>query len=138
MGVDKVIDWTKPIETVDGRPARKLVTGVNELWHCVYVKTPGFIGDVYLVNHEGHRCDDRCTVSEKANQFIRNVKVKKEGWVLMVPPTKTSFVSFTGPMYATKEKALEALEEVLMKMDYHSALSFKQPGIKPVHLKWEE
>jgi hypothetical protein len=132
-----MIDWTKPIETVDGRKARKLRTELRELWHLVYVPSDS-TGDVFLVNAEGFRCDDRKPKYPHHNpQFIRNVKVKKEGWVLMVPPTKTSFVTFTGPMYETKEKALEALEDFLMKMDYHSTLSL-QPGIKPVYLKWEE
>ena len=132
-----MIDWTKPIETVDGHKARKITTAQNELWNIVFVPGENF-GDVFLVSAEGFICGDRTDLGAKRYPFIRNVKVKKEGWVLMVPPTKTSFVTFTGPMYETKEKALEALEEVLMKMDYHSALSFKQPGIKPVYLTWEE
>jgi len=136
-----MIDWTKPIETVLGRKAtirHERKVGPTAKVFIVEIDPPagGVLGFVYMLDELGRRCDDNAPIDSPV--FIRNVKVKKEGWVLMVLPTKTSFVTFSGPMYETREKALEALEEVLMKMDYHSTLSFKQPGIKPVYLKWEE
>jgi hypothetical protein len=74
-----MIDWTKPIETVDGRKARKITTAQNELWNIVFVPGENF-GDVFLVSAEGFICGDRTDLGAKRYPFIRNVKVKKEGW----------------------------------------------------------
>ena len=83
-----MIDWTKPIETVDGRAARLIETNATEpgIWHIVYVSSiadPYGFGDVFIVNNEGYLCDDR-TMGRKYSQepIIRNVRVKREGWVV--------------------------------------------------------
>jgi hypothetical protein len=83
-----MIDWTKPIETVDGHKARKLQTELHELWHLVYVPSDR-TGDVFLVNAEGFRCDDRAIYSKRQEPFIRNVRVKREGWVNIYAVYKT-------------------------------------------------
>ena len=81
-----MIDWTKPIETVDGRKARLVETHLENLWHIVYSdpdpESCGSKHDVFLVNFEGYRCDDRVIYSKRPAPFIRNVRVKREGWVV--------------------------------------------------------
>jgi hypothetical protein len=130
-----MIDWTKPIETVDGRKALRLAKGVDEAWHCVFVG-PGAassfaLPDVFLVDNGGFRCDDRAIYSKGQEPFIRNVKVKKEGWVLMRPPVGTpinlSALLATNHVYPSEEEARKAMD-----------CYFVEPGTKPVHLKWEE
>ena len=74
-----MIDWNKPIETVDGRKARKIQTVKNELWNIVFVPGENF-GDVFLINDEGCICGER-TILRIRKPFIRNVRVKREGWV---------------------------------------------------------
>lgn len=76
-----MIDWTKPIETVGGRAARKITTVHKqiELWNIVFVPGENF-GDVFLVNDEGFICGDRTDLSTRRELFIRNVPVKREGW----------------------------------------------------------
>lgn len=79
-----MIDWTKPIETVDGRKARRLREFVCEGGHCVHTwpdpKSCVSKHDIFLVDDNGVRCDDRAIYSKRQEPFIRNVKVKKEGW----------------------------------------------------------
>jgi hypothetical protein len=74
-----VIDWTKPIETVDGRKARRIITARIEQSHIIFVPSRDW-GDTFLVNDSGFRCDDRALFSARQEPFIRNVKVKREGW----------------------------------------------------------
>ena len=81
-----MIDWTKPIETVDGRRA-KVLSGVmlasdHTRARAVYITPPagGNFGDVVLVNDNGFRCDDNALL--KTEQIIRNAPVKREGWVM--------------------------------------------------------
>jgi len=78
-----MIDWTKPIETVDGRKAR-LVLHMDENQRIIYVN--GMMsesGDVFLVNDEGY------IYSKRQEPFIRNVRVKREGWVNIYAVHKT-------------------------------------------------
>lgn len=83
-----MIDWTKPIETVDGRAARLVEAVIEKLQHIVYVY--GKSDDVFLVDPEGYRCDDRITYMGKRQElFIRNVRVKREGWVNIYGVYKT-------------------------------------------------
>ena len=80
-----MIDWDKPIETVDGCKADLIQTNATEpeIWHMVHVLGgPGRYGDVFIVNHEGFRCDDRAIYSKRQEPFIRNVRVKREGWIV--------------------------------------------------------
>jgi hypothetical protein len=84
-----MIDWTKPIETVDGRKARRLTALIGQS-HIIFVPSPGQNwGDVFLVNDSGFRVDDRAIHSKRQEPFIRNVKVKKEGWVNIYAVYKT-------------------------------------------------
>ena len=78
-----MIDWDKPIETVDGCKAHLIQTNATEpgIWHMVHVLGgPGRYGDVFIVNHEGYRCDDRAIYSKRQEPLIRNARVKREGW----------------------------------------------------------
>ena len=78
-----MIDWNKPIETVDGRKARIVYT-TTDLKHVLFVDgMTTSEGDVSLVNDEGYRCDDRAIYSKRQEPFIRNVRVKREGWALV-------------------------------------------------------
>lgn len=83
MGMGReMIKWDKPIETVDGRKARKIQTVQNELWNIVFV--PGEnSGDVFLINAEGCICGDRTNL-RISKPFIRNARVKREGWVRVI------------------------------------------------------
>ncbi|MFN8996662.1 MAG: hypothetical protein ACK5X3_23785 [Pseudomonadota bacterium] len=81
-----MIDWDKPIETVGGRKAKLLscvmpVGGDYSSGRAVYVEAPpgAVFGDVFLVDEKGFRCDD--SGREEPGQIIRNVRVKREGWV---------------------------------------------------------
>ena len=80
-----MIDWTKPIETVDGRKARLVETHSENLWHIVYANPdPASCGskpDVFLVDFEGYRCDNRAIYSKRQEPFIRNARVKRKAWV---------------------------------------------------------
>jgi len=72
-----MIDWTKPIETVDGREALKIPTVQLKLVHVVYtLPDPDSCGskhDVFLVDDSGCRCDGRAIYSKSQEPFIRNV-----------------------------------------------------------------
>ena len=81
-----MIDWTKRIQTVDGRKA-KVLTSITPVgsddpagW-AVYVAAPpgGVFGHVFLVDGQGFRCDDDAPIQRQ--QIIRNVLVKREGWI---------------------------------------------------------
>lgn len=75
-----MIDWNKPIETVDGRKARKIQTVQNELWNIVFVPGENF-GDVFLINADGFICGDRTNLRQANRPFIRNVRVKRKAWI---------------------------------------------------------
>lgn len=72
-----MIDWNKPIETVDGLPARVISTdykGYNGLpLHVVQIETRHCSGIGYY-KEDG-------TPHTTCN-YIRNVRVKREGWVI--------------------------------------------------------
>ena len=80
-----MIFWDRPIQAIDGRRAKVLscVTIDRGGARAVYIapSTDGGCGDVFIVNDEGHRCDDRAIHSKRQEPFIRNVLVKREGWV---------------------------------------------------------
>ena len=79
-----MIDWDKPIETVDGCKALLITTNATEpgIWHMVHVLGgPGRCGDVFIVNHEGYRCDDRAIYSKRQEPLIRNARVKRKAWI---------------------------------------------------------
>ena len=78
-----MIDWTKPIETVDGRKARLVETLRLELWLLVWVASENEgPGDFYIVDVEGCRCDSRSIeMGLQTSQFIRTARVKRKAWV---------------------------------------------------------
>jgi len=106
MGGFKMIDWNKPIETVDGRKARVIEHlpdppgDPNDEGYFVprmvwveSARARGF-GDVFLVTDRGVRCDDtawraRSSVPQIREPFIRNVRGKREGWVNIYDVHKT-------------------------------------------------
>jgi hypothetical protein len=130
----RMINWSKPIETMDGREARRLIGPINAEFHCVYTlpdpESCGSKHDVFLVDHEGVRCDDRAIYSKRQKPFIRNVKVKKEGWVLMRP----SSASMDGRYLADDRVYASEAEAESAKANWYGA----DPGVKPVHITWEE
>ena len=122
-----MIDWTNPIETVDGREARRLIGPVNAEFHCVYTlpdpESCGSKHDVFLVDNKGVRCDDRAIYSARQGPFIRNVKVKKEGWQTI---HRTRHGKYTGSiLYESEELA-------------HKAGSQFSDYVATVKIKWEE
>lgn len=134
-----MIDWSKPIETVDGREVKVIGRSPHAACGTVFIpmivwvapEIPGCVGNAFLVNNEGFRCDDRALFSARQEPVIRNVKVKREGWVLIRPPVRTllnvSALLAAYHVYPSEEEARKA-------MDYYSV----EPGTKPVHLTWEE
>ena len=100
-GKSDMIDWTKPIETVDGRRVKR-VADLACVGTVIYVSpvSPVDRGDSFIVNPEGYRCDDRALLSARQEPFIRNVKVKREGWVNIFPDR------WVGSAYESKELAL--------------------------------
>ena len=140
-----MIDWDKSIETTEDRtPAR--VLGLLSLSLAslpsnrapnpsepmmVWVESDrnGW-GNIFLINNEGYRCDDRALFSARQEPFIRNVPVKVEGWVLMR--------SFSGSLvgrYLANDHVYDSEAEA---KSAKATLFGADPGVKPVHLTWEE
>ncbi len=119
-----MIDWDKPIETVDGREARFIgpepLASLPEA-RIVHVKNrkhaPLACGDVFLVNNQGYRCDDRASDSEREEPFIRNVRIKRVAWCLVSP--KYCIIN-RNEYYRTEELAREAAfpHERIAKMEW--------------------
>lgn len=92
-----MIDWTKPIETVeDGTHARVLgllslsmasspltpdADGFEPMMVWVKGDRNGGWGNIFLINNQGFRCDDRALFSARQEPFIRNARVKRKAWV---------------------------------------------------------
>ena len=116
-----MIDWTKPIETVDGRKALVIGSHPEPRGHpddegyfvprMVWVESArahGF-GDVFLVTDRGIRCDDtawraRPSVPQIREPIIRNARVKREGWCRMFRERGKLIVD-CDVVYSTKESA---------------------------------
>jgi hypothetical protein len=86
------------------------------------------------VNYEGFRVDDRALFSARQEPFIRNVKVKREGWVLMRPWRDQPAPPFSLARFLATNRAYTSEAEAREAMDYYSV----EPGTKPVYLTWEE
>ena len=153
MGMGReMIDWTKPIETTeDGTPARVLgllslsmasspltpdADGFEPMMVWVEGARNGGWGNIFLINNQGFRCDDRALFSARQEPFIRNVRVKREGWVLVKSysdgaphfgPVRFLRMMATQHIYATEEEAMSA------KAYYGNAA-----GAKAVLFQWEE
>jgi hypothetical protein len=118
-----MIDWDKPIQTKDGAPARVLSRDFmvgGEPCIAVQIDRDGYS---YLCTF-GIGAD--ASVGEDA---LRNVKVKKEGWVLMRPYKKTM-----DSRYLVNDQVYNSETDAQMAMAYYSS----EPEIKPVYLTWEE
>jgi hypothetical protein len=79
----EMIDWNKPIETVDGRKAtirHERKVGPTAKVFIVEIDPPagGVFGFAYMVDELGRRCDDFAAIDPPV--LIRNVRVKREGW----------------------------------------------------------
>lgn len=141
-----MIDWTKPIEATEDRaPARVLgllslsmasspltpdADGFEPMMVWVKGDRNGGWGNIFLVNNQGFRCDDRALFSARQEPFIRNVRVKREGWVLMRP----SSASMDG-RYLADDCVYDSEAEA---NSVRARWYVSDPGIKAVHLTWEE
>ena len=112
-----MINWNKPIETIDGHPARLVEANIETGRIIVYTYSGS--GDVFLVNEEGYRCDDRASVSEQQEPVIRNVRIKREGWVHVRRGTRL----------------LGDYRIFSTETDARNAASFSD---QVVHMEWEE
>lgn len=114
-----MIFWDRPIQAIDGRRAKVLscVTIDRGGARAVYIapSTDGGCGDVFIVNDEGHRCDDRAIYSKRQEPIVRNVPVKRKAWIRLP--------IFDYPKARTKEEC----EASITNQNY-----------KAVYCEWEE
>lgn len=69
-----MIDWTKPIETTDGRACRVLATDMKDYsWPVVIAVMNDGVEGVVQCRMDGS--------SSNCKPFVRNVRTKREGWV---------------------------------------------------------
>ena len=101
-----MIDWTKPIETSYGLSAYVLANNIEAGWICIVVKEGLRADEVFLVDSEGVRCDFRSLSDTPPNPFIRNVNVKREGWVNLYRDKKGK-VFAGGTIHESKEAAIQ-------------------------------
>lgn len=106
------IDWTKPIETVEGHPARVLSTDhryCGETLVVIQIEHPGFscVG-YYHQNGE----------PEFGSVNIRNRKTKREGWVNVYRACNS-----LGLIYNTEQEAKERASSAV---------------IATIKIEWEE
>jgi hypothetical protein len=121
MGMGReMIDWNKPIETVDGCKARLVEANIETGRIIIYTYSGS--GDVFLVNDEGYRCDDRAIYNKRQEPFIRNVRVKREGWAL-VRREHGAPVFSSDRVYSSKKAAEE---------------DYELKGGIPAFITWEE
>jgi hypothetical protein len=129
-----MIDWTKPIETSYGLSAYVLAHNIEACWICIVVKEGLRADEVFLVDSEGVRCDFRSLSDTPPKPFIRNVKVKREGWVLMRPWSSWSGEPINIVGLLAMHHVYPSEEEAKRATRYFEV----EPGTKPVHLTWEE
>ncbi len=118
-----MIDWNKPIETVDGRAAKVLSRGYwrNGETYCVVQVEDPETGDseILIVNPTtgyGHAALAASLTS------IRNVRVKREGWAL-VRREHGAPVFSSDRVYSSKKAAEE---------------DYELKGGIPAFITWEE
>jgi len=119
-----MIDWTKPIETMEGWKAKVVSTDyktISSTLYLVQMERPSGASILGWYREDGQPWETQT--------LLRNVKVKREGWVLIRPPVKTLLNVFA--LLATYH-VYPSEEEARMAMDY------VESGTKPVHLTWEE
>ena len=121
-----MIDWTKPIETVGGRAANLLTRSFwrnGETYCVVQIEDDDGNSEIVIINPTTGRCI-------KYGMQIRNASVKREGWVLMRPPS----ASMQGRYLANDHVYDTEAEAQSAKAEWYGA----DPGVKAVHLTWEE
>jgi len=89
------IDWTKPIETIDGYPARVISEDYRALKSDKFLRVVQVeyepSSSVYSVHNNG------CDVT--GDKVIRNRKIKREGWINIFPD------QWVGCSYESEEDA---------------------------------
>ena len=119
MGMGReMIDWDKPIETVDGRGAKVLSRGYwrkGEIYCVVAVEDPETGDSKILIVNPTTGYGQAAPVA--LNASIRNVRVKREGWVL-----KNEGINLLGDyrVFETKKAAKEAIssDEIVARMEW--------------------
>jgi hypothetical protein len=115
-----MIDWTKPIETMTGLPAKVISNDYRSSdWKIRKVlqvedKSNSF---TLIVDEEGFP-------SLIGNQCIRNVKVKKEGWLAIYAGQESNGTKRCSFIY-------EALEDVMFAVGGNRLVSYSK-------VTWEE
>ena len=121
MGMGReMIDWDKPIETVDGRGAKVLSRGYwrkGEIYCVVAVEDPETGDSKILIVNPTTGYGQAAPVA--LNASIRNVRVKREGWVL-----KRKGMNILGDyrVHETEKQAWEACSD----------------DGEPLRIEWEE
>jgi hypothetical protein len=124
-----MIDWTKPIETMEGWKAKIVSTDyktISSTLYLVQMERPSGASILGWYREDGQPWETQT--------LLRNVKVKKEGWVLMRPWRDQPAPPFSLARFLATNRAYPSEEEARVAMDYYSV----EPGTKPVYLTWEE
>lgn len=115
-----MIDWTKPIETVDGRAAKLLSRGYwrnGETYCVVQFEEDDGNSEIVIVNPTtGYHA-----WSHKGP--FRNVRVKREGWGRVIKSGAGMPMQQSDVIFATKESAEAACQKL---------------GGYPAFMVWEE
>jgi hypothetical protein len=120
-----MIDWTKPIETMEGWKAKVVSTDyktISSTLYLVQMERPSGASILGWYREDGRPWETQA--------LLRNVKVKKEGWVLIRLSSASMDGRYlhNGRVYASEAEAKSA------KTNWYGA----DPGVKPVYLTWEE
>lgn len=111
MEMKMTIDWDKPIETVEGHPARVLSTDAR------------YSGDtlaVIQIEHPGHSCVGYYHKNGEpafGSPEIRNRKTEREGWINIYKD------NYTSEIHESKEEAISAARKTV---------------IATIKIEWEE
>ena len=124
-----MIDWSKPIETMEGWKAKIVSTDyktISSTLYLVQMERPSGASILGWYREDGQPWE---------TQFLlRNVKVKREGWVLMRP-----WSSWSGePINIVGLLAMHHVYPSEEEAKYATRYFEVEPGTKPVHLTWEE
>jgi hypothetical protein len=120
-----MIDWDKPIETLTGWPAKVISRDYkthNETLCLIQIERPAGTSLMGWHRQDGSPFE--------GDYPIHNVKEKIKGWVLMRPDRD----SMDGRYLANSCVYNSEAEANMAKDTWFS----DDPGVKPVHLTWEE
>jgi hypothetical protein len=124
-----MIDWTKPIETMEGWKAKVVSTDyktISSTLYLVQMERPSGASILGWYREDGQPWETQT--------LLRNVKVKREGWVLMRP-----WSSWSGePINIVGLLAMHHVYPSEEEAKYATRYFEVEPGTKPVHLTWEE